>query len=82
MPKRFDIQFTPSLPGKKALVGVATEEGFTWLVAEGHMSGQCREEMLEATRAVGFCQMWADLWAEQHEEDDAAPEPDLEAGAN
>lgn len=44
-PPLLAIEFVPSLPGGRAAIAIEQPEALTWLIAEGHMTEQCRSDI-------------------------------------
>lgn len=71
----FDMEFVPELPDGRAVAPVETDGSFTWLVAEGHMTKQCLDEMSEYLRHIVTNGKWRQRWDDGPERPQA-PAPD------
>ncbi|MEU8956037.1 hypothetical protein AB0C93_17235 [Streptomyces sp. NPDC048518] len=58
----FDMEFVPSLPAGQVVTPVESEGRFTWLVVEGHVSPQAREEFVTHLRHIVGRGMWRQDW--------------------
>lgn len=58
----FDMEMVPTLPGGRAIVPAERQGKFVWLVAEGHISQQCFDEMKEYLQHIVGTGMWSQNW--------------------
>lgn len=58
----FDMEFVSSLPAGQVVTPVESEGRFTWLVVEGHVSPQARDEFVAHLRHIVGKGMWQQDW--------------------
>lgn len=58
----FDMEFVSSLPAGQVVTPVESEGRFTWLVVEGHVSPQARDEFVAHLRHIVGSGMWRQDW--------------------
>ncbi|MDR3082503.1 MAG: hypothetical protein LBV60_16530 [Streptomyces sp.] len=75
----FDMEFTPALPGGRAVFPAERLGKFVWLVSIGAMTQQCLDEMVTHLRAIVGGGRWTQNWGSPPppatREHAAAPEP-------